>query len=229
MKPLILPLLLVIATAAKLPGDEGPYREFADDQGRSMRAVIVSSTAENAWIRRDDGRTFRVPVSTFSQVDRAFISQWRQLEALKNPNAIEFTIKRYSDGREVETTQTRRFETEDYGYVVTVTNNTSFDLEDLDIEYRHFALRGSTGVTGQDRELERHTGRTRIASLKARQDAEFRTPALSLRSISLRSNRTADQRRINDDLGGIWIRITRDREIIAEVSSPSRLKNNERW
>ncbi len=237
MKPLILPLLFLLAALTGFANNQESYHTFRDDQGRTMRAVVVRTGPGEVWIRRDDGQTFRVQLTTFSETDQTFISQWERRTALQAPNALEIAAKRFSDGRQTEATESRRTTVERYGYIVTLTNRTPFDLQNLTIEYRTFARRGGVGETGQNRELERHTGTARISKLAARGEEEFKTGTISLTSIVLRpgwvfgsrDRPNSNQRRINDDLGGVWIRIKEGSEIIAEFSTPSKLKETEPW
>lgn len=236
MKPLMLPLLFLLAFSSGFATDNDPHRTFQDTQGRTIRAVIVRTGNDKVWIRRDDGQTFRVALSTFSEDDREFISRWERRNALKAPSAFEFSARRYTDGRENEKTDSRKTTVQRYGYIVTVTNRTPIDLEELSIEYRIFAWRGDLGQTGQKRDLEAHPGTAWIAKLAAREEQEFKTDPIPLTSVSLRPgwvfgsrDANSNQRRISDDLGGIWVRLKQDDEIIAEFSVPSKLKETETW
>lgn len=238
MKPLMLPLLFLV-TAIAVAADEtkDPYHTFRDDQGRTIRATVVRTGVDEVWIRRDDGRTFRVALSTFSEEDQTFIAEWKRKNALKAPKAIDFAARRFSDGRETGKTSSRKTRVENYGYIVTVTNRTAIDLEGLEIEYRTFALRGDVGETGQNRKLETHFGTARIEKLSAQKKEEFKTETIPLSFVALRpgwvfGNRngsTSNQRRITDDLGGIWVRVKQNGELIAEYCTPSKLKETQSW
>lgn len=233
MKFILLPLVFLLAATVTAFAKEkvDPYRTFTDDQGRTVRAALIRAAADDVWIRRDDGRIFRLPIATFISADQNFIARWRILEALKAPQAFEFSARRYSDGREVITTRTQRTTTKNYGYIVTLTNRTPFDLENLEIEYRYYALRGSTSASGQNRPRDRFSGWTQIPRLPSRGAEEFQTPAIPIRSSVLRGDRVSSNRRpsSDDDLGGIWVRITYEGELVGEFSSPVRLMDNEIW
>lgn len=232
MKSLVLPLMLQLIAGAAFANADDPYRTFTDDQGRTVEAVIVRTSPDKVWIRRDDGRTFQVATSTFSEADRKYISEWRQMNALEDPDAIEFSSKRYTDERRTESRNYATFKIDRFGYIIAITNTTVIDLENLDVEYRYYAKRGTFGETGQDRQLEGYGGRATIASLPSRETTEIKTDSVTLKSTKLKrgfSYTNTNQRRTNDSLGGVWVRIKQDGELIAEFSSPSRLKTKEDW
>jgi len=229
MKLFLISLITFMGLVAGSAQQNAPYRTFRDTEGRAIQAVLVSATAEEAWIRREDGQTFRVRIANFGKADQDFIAAWRVAEALKAPTALQFSVRRFSAGREINTTSTRRITTEQSGYAVTLTNATAFDLENLEVEYRYFALRGSATATGQERRRQRFTGLTRIDRLASLAQTEFQTAPIPIASSSLRSDRTGTQRRTNDDLGGIWLRVRNGPDTVAEFSSPSNLKETEDW
>jgi hypothetical protein len=229
MKPFLISLIYFIGLVIGTAQQNDPYRTFRDTEGRAIKAVLVSATAEEVWIRREDSQTFRVKSASFSPADQKFIAAWRVAEALKAPQALQFSVRRFSAGRELTTTTTRRITTEQYGYAVTLTNSTPFDLENLEVEYRYFALRSSANATGQDRKRQRFSGLTRIDRLASLTQTEFLTAPIPIVSSSLRSDRSGTQRRATDDLGGIWIRVRSGPDTVAEFSSPNNLKETENW
>lgn len=237
MKPLILPLMVLSLTAALGIAEEEDFHTFRDARGRTMRAVIVRTSPKYVWVRRDDNQTYRVPLSTFSDPDREYIANWKRSAALADPEAIEFSVSRYSAGSEREKTRSRKTTIERHGYVVTLKNATTLDLNNLEIEYRIFALRGDVGSMGQDRDREPFAGTARIEELPAQNEAKFKTDAIALTSVSLRSGwvfssrdtPNSNQRKIRDELGGVWVRVRKDNKIIAEYSTPSTLMEDEPW
>lgn len=82
------------------------YRTFSGSNGNEIQAVIVESQDENSvTIRRKDGQIFRdVPVSSFSEADRAYIKKWRKAERarfddadLKSSHRLEISVRRGVD------------------------------------------------------------------------------------------------------------------------------------
>lgn len=229
MKPITLFLSLFLFATTICPAEEETFRTFTDVDGREIEAVIVRAAPKTVWLRRHDGRTFRIPLARFAESDRRFIRKWRIVDALKRPDSLKFAVKRYPGERRNRVTERKRTVFEEFGYTVTLHNHTAFDLEDLEIEYRYYVRRDSTTVTRPEPKAERHFGRKRIALLPARGHVEFSTPAAELVSTSLRSNRTRDQHRTSDELAGIWIRIKYEQKLVAEFSKPGRLKEKGNW
>ena len=237
MKPLLPLLLLALGATLSFADKEDPYRLFHDLQGRSIRATIVRTAPDSVWIRREDGQTFRLDPATLSEKDRKFIVEWDRENQLQRENAIRFSVSRFSDGREREKTNRATRAVKNYGYLVTLENQTTIDLNDLSIEYRIFVWRGDIGKRGQNRDLERHSGFATIPELPSRSRSSFKTDTIELTSITLRpgsvfgsrDHPNSNQRRIQDDLHGVWVRVMEKGELIAEFASPSTLLRNESW
>lgn len=231
MKPLLAAALLMTPGAALLADSGDSYRSFQDQKGRSIKAVVIRATDDEVWIRRNDGRTFRLELATFSDTDQEFIQGWRESEVLQRENALEFSVRRFSDGRRDASTASHTTKIEKYGYVVTLTNRTPIDLKRLQIDYRLYVWRGSIRRTGQNRETERHMGRHQI-NLPAGGSKEVRTQSIPLTSSQLKSGWSysgTNRTRSTDDLRGIWIRVKREGKVIAEFASPEKLMKDESW
>jgi hypothetical protein len=232
MKRLLMPLLLI---AGSLPAETAdPYRTFADIEGRQIRAALVRASDSEVWIRRDDGQTFQIALVRFSEPDQKHIQEWRLLEAIRAPRAIEFSSRRFTDQRNTRSSTGVVSTTERCGYTVTLSNRTQHDIEDLEIEYRYFIWQGNFGAVGQNRRLRHEEGRARIARLAARGEAHFQTDTAVLQSTRIRadwtcSDSTSAQRRSQDDLRGIWVRVYRKGALISEFASPAKLMETETW
>jgi len=228
---LLLPLLFFaahLATAQSAPTD----RTFTSHDGRSIQATVIRATEHEVWIRRNDGATFQVPLTNFSQQDQEYVSRWRRMEVLRAPNALEFAARRFPDGRTTSDDGPVRIVRERFGYEVTFTNRTQMDLSDLTIEYRYFIRQGRPGVTGQNRPLRTQDGKERIAKIPPRGNGTFRTNTVTLESSNLRPGwyyTDGSKPRANDDLRGICVRIIQDGEVIAQFSSPPNLMDSESW
>lgn len=226
---LLLPLLLI---AGALHASDGDYRTFTDDQGRQIQAALIRASDSEAWIRREDGQTFRVALTKFSEEDQKYVAEWRRTEAITAPTAIEFAARRFNDGRRTTSSESTITSIEVYGYEITLTNRSPYQLSDLEIEYRYFIWEGDVGATGQNRRIRHQDGRTRIDSLPPRAQAEFKTDTTTLRSTRLKPNwsySNSNQRRTKDDLRGVWVRVRDKGNLIAEFSNPAGLMETESW
>jgi hypothetical protein len=232
MTRLLIPLLLAACTLTLHADRNTEYRTFTDGDGRKISAVLIRATDAEVWIRRNDGQTFQVSLDRFSDADRKFVAEWRRMEALTAPMALEFSARRFPDGRQTTSTESTVTITERYGYVVTITNRSPYDLKDLQVEYRYFIREGNVGATGQNRRIRHEDGRTRIDNLPSRGNTEFKTNTVTLRSSRLKpdwSYRDTNQRRTQDDLRGICVRVRENGKIIAEFSNPGNLMESEKW
>ena len=58
-------------------GAQSEFREFTDNQGRTIRAKIFETDGLMVKLELDDGSGFQTPISVFSANDQAFIKSWR--------------------------------------------------------------------------------------------------------------------------------------------------------
>jgi outer membrane protein assembly factor BamB len=65
--------LVAASPGAETTGRLDDYREFKDQQGRSIQARVVEVTEEAVTIQRQDGRRFVVGISAFSQADQDYL------------------------------------------------------------------------------------------------------------------------------------------------------------
>ncbi len=81
---LILPLRVVF-------GQDG-LRNFTDDQGRTIRARIVSTDGRLVQLELEDGTAFETPVTVFSDNDQAFLREWKpELVAGSDQERVEIS------------------------------------------------------------------------------------------------------------------------------------------
>ena len=52
---------------------QGKFRQFHDRQGRTVQAQVLKVSGDRVTIKREDGRTFTVPLSVFSETDQKYI------------------------------------------------------------------------------------------------------------------------------------------------------------
>lgn len=231
MKRLLLPLLLLVTHFASAQTSL-QFREFTDQQGRTIKATVIRATENEVWIRREDGPSFQVALTTLSKADQEYVARWRKIDAIRVPNALEFSARRFPEGRETFDDGSIRTTRESYGYEITLTNRSPVDLSDLQIDYRFFVREGSPGVTGQKRPVRTQDGKDGIAFIPSRGTGSFRTKTVTLISTKLRPGwvyADGSKTATTDDLRGICVRIMQDGEVIAEFSTPAKLMERETW
>ncbi|MBK8093891.1 MAG: hypothetical protein IPK32_18420 [Verrucomicrobiaceae bacterium] len=125
--PAFIPAILLI-TASALPA-----REFTDTQGRKLDAEIVAAAAGQVTLQRvTDKRTFAVPVTTFSEADQKFITEWAASNT-KYSFDVTYTKKKLNE------TKTRRnnttYEEETWVYKINIKNRLPAAVGDLRLDY----------------------------------------------------------------------------------------------
>jgi len=217
-------LLLTTALLAAAP------RTFTDQMGRTISAEIVSVQNDQATIRRTDGQTFTLAISTLSDDDQKYIRDWSAAQPAPKPAAEE---KPVVDPKKITVGLSRgKFDShtlykyegyihkhEDWGYTVQITNTHLRSLEKIRLEYNLFArtysdVSSPTLVSGSKTIDTLKTGgseifRTRTAEVCKRKDIYYGNEGGELR--------------------GIWIRLYVDNQLVSEQSSPDSLMTKEIW
>ena len=122
-------------------------------------------------------------------------------------------------------------DTEDWQYVVTLTNNTFKDMTNIEVQYLIFSKREELGTVAGVR-MGKQAGTAKIDDLKAHDKVEFKTDPVKLEKASLKpGNYYPNGGRVSGEasLSGLWIRIYQDGKLIAEMSRPPELASKEKW
>ena len=92
-----------IATLLMLPlgmlwGQDG-LRNFTDDQGRTIRARIVSTDGRLVQLELEDGTAFETPITVFTPNDQAYLRAWKpELSADVGGERVELSGVEVKDG-----------------------------------------------------------------------------------------------------------------------------------
>lgn len=89
IKPMRSAVLLAAVAWFAIPGDVGAqdeaapeYREFRNETGKVIQAVLVDKTAESATLLLRNGQRAEVPISTLSEADRGYVKEWNKEKAI---------------------------------------------------------------------------------------------------------------------------------------------------
>src|SRR5690606_22950182 len=89
IKPMRSVFLLAAAAWLAIPGtfraqDEAPpeYREFRNESGKVIQAVLVDKTADSATLLLRNGQRAEVPISSLSEPDRDYVKEWNKEKAI---------------------------------------------------------------------------------------------------------------------------------------------------
>lgn len=218
-------LLVAIASLA-----HAEMRTFTDAQGRTVQAELIDASATTARIRRADGQSFDIPLETLSAADRAFVEAW----VLKRTfvfGGLEISAHRVRlESIRTQTRSSRRTD-ERWCYRVTLRNRSKARLDDLTIDYRVFFIDDMPDADADNLPRQRVSGQARVAALPAGANTEIETSAVALQMTQRRSGRRSSgaKARIEDELAGIWVRVSRGGETLVEFANPTTLPRKEQW
>lgn len=225
-------------------------RTLTDLQGRSVKADVISVENDIAKIKREDGRTFDLPLSQLTEEDQKALREWAKAQDSIIPaGAIEVVCGRTkfkSTKQPPEgVTQTRTDGTteivgtinrtdEDWGYSVTLTNRLSKPLKNVRVEYLLFVKPDQEpGNDKKAAKLARQSGSNRIALIEPRKQTMFKTTSMRTVKTEIRGNvtweKTGGRGVVADTLHGIWVRIYVGDQLVTETSTPDTLAGKETW
>jgi hypothetical protein len=131
---------------------------------------------------------------------------------------------------EKKQTESTNLSTEKWGYKVVIENKMFKPVEGLDIVYRVFKADDSPHATTQ--KLLATPGTAAIASLKPGAKFTFDTQPVILNKSNLKGGwiyNDNSKAKVEDGVAGIWLRVLKDGEIVAEFLKPPALKEKAKW
>jgi hypothetical protein len=228
-----LPLSAITETEAVPAGvfDRNELRELTDDKGRVIRARITHLSMDEVSILREDGRDFRVSISLFAKEDQDYFELWRLADILNSAEHFDISVTRFTEGRDKMITQVAQVDEARMGYIITLRNRSPVSLRELELEYRVFKLARLPSEEDEEHFFVKEGAET-IEVLPAGQSFEVRSQTIGISETRLQDglvylDDSSDRQR--EELGGIWIRISKEGQLLAEMSRPARLKEQERW
>lgn len=240
-------LLLVIGLTIPVRAD---VRTLTDQQGRSIKADVISVENDVAKIKREDGRTFDLPLNQLVEEDQKKLREWAKAQESVIPaGAIDVVFGRTkfksvkqppesvtqtkTDGT-TEVVGTINRTDEEWGYAVTLSNRLSKPLKKIRIEYVLFVKPDKEpGNNSKAPPLTRKSGSYTIDQIEARDQTIFKTVSMPTLKTELRGNvywgKTGGKNAVSDSLYGIWARVYVDNQLITEISTPDTLASKEKW
>ena len=241
--------LLLAATAFAFFAPAATARILTAADGRSIDAEVVGfEGADKVIIKRaDTGQTFTLPIATFAEADqRALRSE--AAEAAKKPPAlrdgdvvldilsrVRFDSRKskkdvpLSDGSTAK--NALEITEEDWGYAITLKNNTGKPVENLRAEYILYTKVDEIKNTGRQPQTRAKAFALTFETLLANGRVAAKTDAVVTRKTDLRGYQwrgTGDDD-TRDTLAGIWLRIYQGDTLVLESASPATLAATEKW
>lgn len=135
-------LLLFMAAFLILPL-RAEVRTFRNTKGGEIKAELISTTAQRAELKREDGKKFSVPLASLSEEDRKWIAEWAKTHKHFKIQ-VAASVKK-GNTREVEGDAFTKTKTKgnDCWYVLDLKNTAPEALSGIRVEYITFAPPGA--------------------------------------------------------------------------------------
>lgn len=194
-----------------------------DEEGREILARLISAHGELVKIQRaDDEREFDVPISSFDEYSEDKIRTWID----DDPEAVDFSLalsaeKKLIDTEEFETAG-RKLKTSKWCYKVTLANQTRNELNGAQIEYRiitddNVAFLRTSATPGKG-DNQQDGQAVDIPDMEFNDEIQFETPPVEAHTYEYEPTR-GEREYTRDSVKGIWIRVFRLGNMIAEYKS----------
>lgn len=229
---------LVIASGLTLARSE--VQTITDKQGRSIKADVLAVEDGQVRIKREDGQTFNLALSTLSESDQKRLKEWAAVEAAKPKeipaDSIEIKFSRAQFKTEKQSSDGATVSKEQWGYNIDLINRTSIDMSDVRAEYILFVKQDDLpGQPKSDRgeDLKRMKNKTEIAGLGMRAETKFRTEPVVIFRQTLKPgyvwSGAGGTKPIRDNLYGLWMKVYVGKQLVSEVVYPESLSKTEKW
>jgi hypothetical protein len=221
----------------------------ADD--RRIEADVVGFEGEDkVTIRRaDTGRTFTLPIDSFAEADRSALRAEAGEAAKKTPAlpsgavALELSRSKFSTRKEKQSITlisgtTRKdgitITEEDWGFSVTLRNNTTRPISGLRGEYILFVKVDAVGDDPErgDGRLKRTRGRLAFDPIPQSGKITARTQTITAVKRELANGiiwSGSGDKKTRDTLHGIWLRVYQGDTLVVESASPGTLASAQAW
>jgi hypothetical protein len=239
-------LALAVTGADTIPATSPDLHTFTNQDGRTIKAEISSVAEDYVFLKRDDGQSFKVPLSTLSKDDQNFIRLWfiKQEQAdhddiltLSESSVRSETPSAQGDPakpKENDATHTMQTGQWSESYKVKVANDTPVHWANLRVRYIIFSFVGVPGaLSPNDFTLAHAAGTVALDDLPGEQDKTVETNTINLREVTLAPGyyyKNGAPAKIADKLDGIWVRVyDENNNLLQEWSNPSDLMKDNNW
>jgi len=210
-----------------------PGITLRDEEGREVKAVLISAHGENVKIQRvDDEREFTVPIATFDDYSKDTIRSWIDTD----PTAVQYSLAISAQRVLIDSTDFslsgRTMKSARWAYRVKIANQTRNDLSNAQVEFRiiyddKIEFARSTPLPGKGPGQQEGQAAD-LPKMAFNDEVEFTTPSVSIDTYEFVPTR-GPREQIRDSLKGIWVRVLRHGEVIAEYKSNTASMGNLVW
>lgn len=192
-------------------------------EGQEIRALLLTAHGESVKIKRaEDGREFTIALATLDEYSTARIRSWID----SSPDAVEYSVAITASRNLVNSTDFvtagREFKTADWAYRITVTNQTRSSLDGAMAEYRiiyddHVDFVRTAVGPGKGRNQQDGQA-VDLPEMHFNDQIEFTTPPVQLQTYKYSPLR-GEKEYVKDTIKGLWVRITKNGQTLAEYQS----------
>lgn len=210
-----------------------PGWTLRDNEGREIQAMLLSAHGEMVKIQRvDDEQQFDVPISMFDPETEGRIRYWIE----EDPAAVDYSLSIRADRRLIDESKVeisgREYKKSKWAYNVVIHNKTRNELNGAEVEYRivyddNVGILRTTVVPGEG--AGQQDGQAiELPKMQFNNEIEFTTPVVELDSYRY-DPACGAREQLEDEIRGIWIRVSRHDEIIAEYKSNEAAMSSLSW
>ena len=194
--------------------------------GQEIQAHLLLVVGDSVKIQRvDDAREFVVPIATFDDYTGTQIRNWMD----RDPAAVDYSLSISTEKNLVDSssfeTGGRELKTSEWSYRVSVANLSRNALNGAQVEYRVIfddVVEFARAAVGPGKGGNQQDGQAiDLPEMAFNDEIEFETPPVDLNTYEYAPSR-GEREYAKDSIKGIWIRVTKNKKVIAEYqSSPS--------
>ena len=201
--------------------------------GDEIQAHLVSAHGETVKIQRvGDDREFDVPISTFDSSTEYRIRLWME----EDPDAVNYSLAISAQRNLLDSNDFRSsgksFKRSKWAYRVTIANETRNDLNHAQVEYRiiyddNVDFSRTIAIPGAGKGIQDGQA-VDLPPMSFNDEIEFTTPPIETHTYEYEPNR-GEREFSKDEIKGIWVRIVRHGETIAEFKSNEAAMGSYTW
>lgn len=243
-------LLLAAALTLTAGAEAISARTLTATDGRKIEADVLGFEGDQVRIKRtDSGQIFTLSIDAFAEADRQALREEAaaQLAEAKKPKllgekdvAVELSRVRVASRKDRQDIKMSDGSTErgllelteeDWGFTITIRNQTNAAAEGLRVEYMLFTKVDEIKNTGRAPQIRQKRFDLALETLPATGRISARTQTVTTLKTELKGgyewSGTGDKK-TRDTLHGIWLRLYQGDKLVLESASPASLASG-KW
>ena len=213
---------------------------LTDQQGRTIKADVISVQDGKVSVKRDDGRTFDIPLSNLSEADQKRLKAWAAANPPKlgsDAIVLQFSRGKFDSQKESMNEGAVTAYKDFWGYSLTLANKSKQELADVRAEYILFVKQDGGPASSRDEKepgMRKVKKTTKIDPIPLHGSVTVRTDTVASYRYVLSpgwswAGAGGSSKPIKDSLYGMWLRIYVGDELILEKITPEDLAKTEKW